>query len=104
MSKRTKKEIAESEKRMEAHVKAAGKSARHLIASLGDLAIVAANSRHLPEKEAQETLCKALDKSFEAFCEALVDGWRMMLVQEVENGILDIGIFAKDLFGKEVAE
>ena len=104
MKKRTKKEIAESEKRMEAHVKAANESARHLIASLGDLALVAATSRYLSEKEAQQHLCKALDKSFNAFCIALVDGWRMMLFQEVENGVLDIGIFSKDFLGKEAAE
>ena len=104
MKKRTEKKIAESEKRMETHVKAASKSARHLIATLGDLAIVAANTRYLPAKEGQKALTEALDKSFEAFCEALVDGWRMMLFQEVENGILDIGIFSKDLCGKGGAE
>jgi len=83
----TKQEINEAEERMKPLVELASKTARHFAATVA-LVCIAYDGKYATKKEAEKAIAKALDDCQTAFCEALVTGWRMMLAQEIENGIV----------------
>ena len=92
----TDREKAESEERMKPLVEQAEVAARHFIATIAEI-VVTARTEYATQKEAEEHSFKVFDAAQKAFCEAFVTGWRMMVCQEVENGLLDFSIFRRDV-------